>query len=74
MHTVSKDEITVLDIAAVHGEGTQVIVEARVTPWNNQGRETKSSRWSHTFPNTELAKKFIEETVVAFEYLNCEVG
>ena len=72
-HTVRKDETTILDIAAVAGEGTQVIVEATVTPWN-RGNETKSTRWSHTFPNAELAKRFIDETVVAFEYLNCDVG
>ena len=71
-YSASKDGRRVLSLFGFEGEGPEVKVEAEIHSVKAPA-DSEPKRRSLMFPTRELAQKFADETVIAFEYLGCVV-
>jgi|1186.fasta_scaffold1264386_1 hypothetical protein len=70
VYTASRDGSTVMELSGYEA-GDGVTVEAEIYPVRRG--DARMQRRSHVFPTRELAKKFVDEALITFEYMGCTI-
>lgn len=60
-------------LRGVAAAGGGVVVQAEVTPQNGNGTG-ETIRRPFPFPTPEHARRFVDEALVVFEYLGCDIA
>lgn len=71
-YSASKDGMTIVSLFGFERDGKEVVVEAEIHSVKAPA-DSEPMRRSLMFPTRELAQRFADETVIAFEYVGCIV-
>jgi hypothetical protein len=70
-HQVRREGRIVVALECTRQDDGSVVVETTVTPPGRKAGEAISRPFA--FPQVDTARRFVDETIVALEYLGCDI-